>query len=225
MRIVARKRKLQALHDLQDVLDEEMLWRRQEIHHLFTLVKQSKAPKQKSFIRASIPILYSHWEGFVKAAAEAYLNFVNNQELTYQELDTCFIIFGVKKRINELIEAKSPRVTIEALNFLLKEMESKAILQLGQAINTESNLTSKVLDKIALSIGLSVEKYEAKAQWIDNELVNTRNGIAHGENRRLDFETFKDFRDKVMELLEWFKTDIENAASTERYKAKELRDI
>ncbi len=46
----------------------------------------SSNEKQKDhYLRVAIFLIYSHWEGFIKRAAEAYLEYISNQKfnLTY----------------------------------------------------------------------------------------------------------------------------------------------
>ena len=60
--------------DLNRYLQDELAWRRKELHEYHSLVKTAETKRaQLLFVRGAIAILYAHWEGFVKAAGEAYI--------------------------------------------------------------------------------------------------------------------------------------------------------
>ena len=125
---------------------------------------------------------------------------------------------GVKRKINDLISSKNSNVSISTLEFLRDELNERAKLKIESAIRTEFNLSSKVFDNIAKSIGLSTQAYEARYNLIDESLLSRRNYIAHGEYLDVDSDGFRDLADEMLLLLRSYKTDIENAASLEDYK-------
>lgn len=211
--------KIRTLNDLQDILDKEFAWRIMEINTLKQLVKKSNSISKTTSVRASIPLLYGHWEGFIKISSTKYVEYVNNQRLNLNKLKSCFIIFGIKKEINNLVNSKSSSISIKTLEFIRNNMNSKAKLTIDQAIHTDSNLNSKVFTNIALSIGLDITRYEARFNLIDESLLKRRNSIAHGEYLDIDSSGFIDLADEVLSLLRTYKTDIENSASSKFYLA------
>lgn len=211
--------KIRTADQLQEALDNELSWRLKEIASLKIVVKSSKALSKSTAVRAAIPLLYGHWEGFIKNASTYYLDFVNGQSLTYKELKSCFVVFGVKRKINDLISSKSSEISISTLDFLRDELNEKAKLKIDSAIRTEFNLSSKVFENIAKSIGLSTHGYETRYNLIDSSLLHRRNLIAHGEYLDVDSDGFRELADEILQLLRCYKTDIENAVSLEAYKA------
>jgi hypothetical protein len=109
-------------------------------------------------------------------------------------------------------------VSISTLDFLRDELNERAKLKIESAIRTEFNLSSKVFDNIAKSIGISTQAYEARYNLIDESLLSRRNHIAHGEYLDVDSQGFRDLADEILFLLRSYKTDIENAVSLEDYK-------
>lgn len=210
------------LAQLQDILDAEMGWRLKEIG-AFLIASKSGNQNRKFFIRAGIALLYAHWEGFIKGSSEHYLNFINNQGHTYKELQSCFAIFGLKGKLQLLSISRKTASNIEAFNFIFSELEKPARLDMSSAINTESNLTSKVFSNIATSLDISVSNYETKFNLIDESLVNRRNKVAHGEFLELGGKEFGELVDEVLKLMRGYKTDLENAASMKSYKRPVLR--
>jgi hypothetical protein len=93
--------KIRTLVELQEVLDTEMGWRIKEISDFKFATKRSQATSP-TFTRAGVGLVYAHWEGFIKVASEAYLNFVGNQGHIYRDLKTCFAVFGLKRHLGNL---------------------------------------------------------------------------------------------------------------------------
>jgi len=209
--------KIRNLTQLQEALDAEMSWRIKEISD-FKLVAKTQTVSSRTFIRAGVALIYAHWEGFIKAASEDYLNFVDNQGHIYRDLKTCFAVFGLKGRLAQLSDSRKAKPNIEALDFLLAEMDKPAKINMSSAIDTESNLTSKVFANIATSLDISISPYETRFNLIDESLVNRRNRVAHGEYIDLPLGDFIVLADEVLQMMRSYKTDIENAASLQSYK-------
>ncbi|MDO9617242.1 MAG: MAE_28990/MAE_18760 family HEPN-like nuclease [Pseudomonas sp.] len=210
--------KIKTKDQLQNSLDKDFAWRLKEIANLKIAVRTSENLSKKTVVRAAIPLLYGHWEGFIKKASTYYLEYVNGQSLPYNELKSCFIVFGVKKKINDLVSSKNSAVSISTLDFLRGELNQRANLKIESAIRTEFNLSSKVFENIASSIGINTASYESRYHLIDESLLNRRNHIAHGEYLDIDTEGFRGLADEILNLLRTYKTDIENSVSLERYK-------
>ncbi|MET3230843.1 UNVERIFIED_ORG: hypothetical protein ABIC54_003039 [Burkholderia sp. 1263] len=205
--------KIRSLALLQSFLDDEFAWRIKEISDLKFAVQSNKGLREATVVRAGIPLLYAHWEGFVKAASIAYLEYVNSQGKKYADLDDCFVVFGLKKHLHTLVTTGRTHANLEALRFVRSSMQDRAQLQFGGAVDTESNLSSAVFENIAFSIGIDTTKYQAKFNLIDESLLRRRNKIAHGEFIDMTAKAWRELADEVLEILRAFKTDIENAAS------------
>lgn len=210
--------KIKTIDQLQNILDREFSWRLKEIANLKIVVRTSGNLNKKTAVRAAIPLLYGHWEGFIKNTSTYYLEYVNGQSLTYRELRSCFVVFGVKRKINDLVSSKNSSVSISTLDFLRNELDEKAKLKIKSAIRTEYNLSSKVFSNIAKSIGINTSVYESRYHLIDESLLKRRNHIAHGEYLDVDSEGFRKLADETLFMLRSYKTDIENAVSLEEYK-------
>jgi hypothetical protein len=211
-------RKLQTLQLLQGYLDNEFSWRLKEIADVKMLARQAISFRQRTLVRAGVPLLYAHWEGFVKNSSLAYLNFVSCQGLSYRDLETCFVVFGVKRALADLTGSRKSKLNIEAAEFFRSRMDDHAILHLGHAVDTESNLKSDVFESIVVSLGIDPARYEPRYNLINESLLKRRNSIAHGEYVDLDNEEYRGLADEVLQLMRWYKTDVENAATLKDYK-------
>jgi HEPN superfamily RiboL-PSP-like protein len=209
--------KIRTVTQLQETLDEEMGWRIKEIA-AFRLATKTQDGDRKAFIRAGVALVYAHWEGFIKAASEAYLNFVDNQGHIYRDLKSCFAVFGLKGKLALLVDSRQAKPNIEAFDFVLGELDKRSRMNMSRAINTESNLTSKVFANIANSLDIATGAYETKFNLIDESLVRRRNEIAHGNYLDLEADDFRSLVDEVLQMMRDYKTDLQNAASMATYR-------
>ena len=218
-------KKIRTLGMLQDFLDGEFSWRLKEVADLKIAVRKEIGETQKTFIRASVPMIYAHWEGFVKNSTIGYLNFVNCQRLRYDQLTSCFIVFGIKRRLNELTQSHKARLNIEAVDFFFDELGNRAKIKPIKAIETKSNLNSNIFENISLSIGIDPSPYKTRYNFIDISLLKRRNEIAHGKYIDLEVEDCRTLADEVLFLMRKYKDDIEYAADQKLYMRSENRII
>jgi hypothetical protein len=205
------------MSDLQDALDADHAWRAKELVDLRLAVKSDTSLRRSTLVRAGVPLLYAHWEGFIKCASTSYLQFVRDQKLKYAELSDCFIVFGVKRHLNSLTSSKKSEVNIAAVHFFLESLGNQANLSLASAVNTEANLSSTVFENIAVSLGVDPAPYRSRFNLIDESLLRRRNNIAHGEYLDLEADDFLGLVEDVTNLMRCYKNDLSNAASTTAY--------
>lgn len=210
--------KIRTEAQLQEILDHEFSWRLKEIHDVRTVVRKEGSSAQRTFTRAGVALLYAHWEGFVKASAEAYVNYLSCKGLKYSELQPCLVALGMKRHLHTLAESTRSGAATSALEIILAEMDKPASLPMKGATDTESNLSSAVFINIAGWIGIDPKRYSTKFHLLDDRLLKRRNGVAHGQYVGLDSGDFSGLVDQVLEVMRWFKTDIENALATSAFR-------
>lgn len=204
---------------LQTLWDHEFAWRLKEILDVKATARTVPRPRQDTLIRSGVPLLYAHWEGFVKASAQGLVNYVAHQPLRHDELSPCFITRALRGHLAKLSDAKRFEVQVAAIEFIRSEMSGPSTLSPKSSVDTGSNLNFDYLRDICVSIGLDPAPYEAKEQFIDRELLARRNSIAHGDYLLIDGPGFGGLCDGVLALLRTFKTDLENSLALEAFKA------
>ena len=122
--------KIRTSNQLQDVLDEEFAWRLKEIHDIRAAARGAGSATQKTFVRAGVALLYAHWEGFVKASAEAYVNYLSCKGLRYGQLRSCFIALGLKGQLTKVVSSGQSITAVSAIDFILTELDKPATLPL-----------------------------------------------------------------------------------------------
>tara|TARA_R110002072_G_scaffold302603_1_gene486681 strand:+ start:142090 stop:142743 length:654 start_codon:yes stop_codon:yes gene_type:complete len=211
--------KIRTLNHLQDRLDDEFAWRLKELDNLKKLVRTHATVAQKTAIRSGICLAYAHWEGFVKRAAEDYIEFVSNQRLRFDQLADCFIVIGAKRHVASLNSDSSAAAAVGAVQFFRNDLADRAYLRLPGHVKTKANLNSEVFENIAVTIGIGTSDFVSRYNQIDEALLARRNRIAHGEYLDLDADPCRNLIDDVINLLRQFKNEIERVSSAEAYRS------
>jgi hypothetical protein len=209
-------RKIFTFTHLSDKLYSELSWRRKELILIYSHIKPDSSPISKTLLRAAIPFLYAHWEGYVKIVAETYLEFVANKYEKISDLKTSFAVLAIDKKtthhkVNEF-EQK-----VQLFNTLINEFDKKANIPVKDVIQTKSNLWYNVFEEILFILGLdSINLVQYKVSI--NDLVDTRNHIAHGHYLKINYDQYKDIHTDVISAMSQLKTEIENSAIQFHYK-------
>ncbi len=208
--------------ELNEAIDYDLSERKKELQTLnFLIEKQKREHEKKALFRAAVPILYAHWEGFTKKAAMFYLELVSHQQLKLGELKSNFVAIVCRSYFKDASESKKISVRKKLIDFIRENNNKRAIIPTDNVIDTESNLSSAVLQSIFSTIGLPYHSF-----WIMNEplldgsLLKARNEIAHGEDTVIDKETYKQLHELVISLMDHIRTDIQNAAILKQYHNK-----
>jgi hypothetical protein len=200
-------------NELIDRIADDLVWRRKELTDLRSLVQETHGQvRSRVLVRSAIALLYAHWEGFVKRASSNYLEFVASQRLPYKRLAPNFVGLTLRARFNELASSNKMSAANSIADFFCTAMDRQSNVPFKNIIDTRSNLSSKVLLDILSAIGVSSSPFETRLQFIDSNLVNPRNYIAHGEGVFFTVSEYIAMHDDVVTLLETFRNEIENAS-------------
>lgn len=210
--------KIRTHEQLSDKLAEELAWRKQELSILKSLIdtKSFGTAKRNTLLRSGITILYAHWEGFVKVAANSYVEFVAMQKLPYNQLANNFIALAMKDQLDQAKETEKATIYNEVADFFMTKLSERSMIKYEFRITT-SNLSSSVFKEIIFMLGLDYSFYESKEVLIDEKLLNRRNVIAHGNYLDIDDKDYDELHKKVIEMMDTLRNQIDNAASTKQY--------
>jgi hypothetical protein len=202
---------------LNDFLDKEYTWRIKELSIIKSSIPKEKNPLQNTLLRAAITLLYAHWEGFIRAGANGYYQF-----LTYQrghkikELETSLIGILVKKEMDEFTETNKLYKSTVALHTLVNKLNNEAFLPNYAPLKT-SNLNYEIFRDACLLTNVNIGSFELTEKFIDEELLTRRNTIAHGKRLDIQLTDFEEVYRKVIEIMTTFKTEVSNSAALKRY--------
>jgi hypothetical protein len=212
--------KIKSQEDLGDYLDNEIAWRKRELSTLKSNVEKSRDKLEGTAIRSGILLLYAHWEGFFKRAAEGYLEYVISKRLKYKALAHNFIAIALKQQLETFEQTNKATVHHQLIAFLFENQDERAHIRKDNVIKTQSNLNSVILKEMMTAIGLDFAPYETKSKLIDEQLLNYRNSVAHGEHQDVDKAEYLVLHEEVRKMMDHFKTDIQNAALMARFQKK-----
>ena len=214
---------IRTTEDLNNILSSDLAWRKKELSEVKALVETKSISNQrhKALIRSGVCILYAHWEGFVKLAANSYLEYVSLKKLTYQELSNNFLALAMKKKFKDVKETNKSSLYIPICNFFVSELNQRCSLP-KDTISTGSNLSSEILKEIADILGIDFSLYSTKSVLIDTKLLKTRNEIAHGNYLIFDRDEYIELHIEIIEMLDMFRNQIENAAIEKKFMRNSL---
>lgn len=215
--------KIRSYEEFSDSLQSEKAWRRKEIITLSTAISDTKGPLQEALIRASLALIYAHWEGFIKNAAESYLIYISylmKGKLTDPKNTNSHILaltlWGAYKNKNPQDKA-TPKKYIEAIKDVFDAPHSEFKIPTHKVVQTESNLNYRVLCDICSLIDIDSNPFELKQKLIDEDLLKSRNDIAHGTKVYITQNEFDRIKDQVLDLIELFYNLLDNSVVQKKY--------
>jgi hypothetical protein len=212
--------KIRTVERLYDVLSRDLAWRKKELTSYRIAVETSRAftERRDAFLRGALAILYAHWEGYVKAAAASYLEFIASQRLRNSELSLPILAVSIRPLLRRASHTDRIRHHLEVADFLINQQGNRSTIPYKGTISARGNLSSRMLREIIETLGLDYTPFATKEALIDEALLERRNTIAHGEYLPLSLEHYVDVSEKVLSMLEEVTTQITNAAVLGLYR-------
>ncbi len=211
-------RKIRTIDDVLDSLASDSRRRKQEMMTLTFLLDGRRKHEVKVICRSSVVLAYAHWEAFIHHAAEVYIRYVESRRLSLNQLSLNFQVVACQRLIQNVINNKSDFVPQRQLIDQVKFRCSETLTLQYHVMKRESNLDAGSFQKICEILGIETEFWTDKYGFI-NDLYNTRCAIAHGEitGDRPQVQYAKEVLNFVIDGIDHFKTDIENAALNQDY--------
>jgi hypothetical protein len=210
---------IKVLWQLDSSLSRYLSWRKKELTQLKFCIDTAPSPEQRTLLRAGVALLYAHWEGFIKESATAYLELVANQVLRVKELTKNFKALAIRTTIRECGSSDKINLHCALIDTLQTGGDQFAKIPWRKSIKTKSNLRTSVLKEIVDTLGLNFTPFQIKSITVIDRLVRLRNVIAHGKGAPVDTLDYDLLHTETVKLLDEFKTQIEVAASSLKYKA------
>ena len=172
---------IRTFDELSDSLSSELAWRKKELSDLKFFIEQNATSRLRKQVlsRSGVTLLYAHWEGFVKLCGSHYLEYIAMQRHKNNELKENLLTLSMRNYVNFSDNSKKSSEYGKITEFFMNNMDSRSSIPFKKAINTESNLSSKVFKEIIWCLGIDYSIYETKEKFIDSRLLGRRNHIAH----------------------------------------------
>lgn len=228
------------LPDFLDYLEEDLAWRKQEITSLLLLDSN-----QSNLIvaKASILLIYSHWEGYVKNICKKYLLHLSGLGLAVNDLATNLQGVALKAIAGRTLESNNTLTLtneIELLEKIYSEIHHNFTIpekilneKNKDFINTKDNLNLSVLNSFCKVVGIGeVAMIRGREKYLDQDLLHQRNAISHGSKVdtrsrefNLEIDDIKKLRDFVFFLMEYVKEELAYYSSNELYLKEKEGDV
>lgn len=209
--------KIRTEEQLANRIDSDYSWRFFELVTMEDTIRKAPSTSRNCHIRAGIAILYAHWEGFIKYAAECYLQYISNIRPPLDQLDFRFVGLAFKKKIAGVASATLTSAYGQCVRDIVENQTTRLPIPVQRIVNTRANLNSKVFRQIIDIIGLDYRAYELKEKIIDAKLLRYRNAIAHGNYMEIDHAGFQELQGHIVAMLETFKDQVLDGAQTKSY--------
>lgn len=202
-------------------LDEYLAASRARRKHELVWYSHQLAPTAKPsqwVPRSAIVLAYAHWEGFVKDAATAYLEYVTYKTKRLSDLALHFQALACRQEILSAQPAtKKILPHIAVAKKMIEELDSGYQINPSTAIDTESNLNAEVFENICNSIGIDYQgDWSTNGKFMD-DLFRTRCAIAHGELYSAEPKLALESVQFVIKAMDDLSTQVGNAASLQHY--------
>ncbi|WP_338495563.1 MAE_28990/MAE_18760 family HEPN-like nuclease [Streptomyces sp. SJL17-4] len=206
--------------ELEDALDEDLAWRRIEMHSILSQIRAARGPSRTGLCRAGVALLYAHWEGYAKKSLSNYLQYVARRKLKNSELQDCFVALAIEAAIAKEQNLTASRRSVRRITMLRDTRDDRPFIPSRDGIDTQSNLNSDVLFDLMTSLGLSPAPFETKTMLIDHSLLTSRNKIAHGEFLALDHVGYEELHYEVISIIETIRNLVVDAVSNQLYRKR-----
>jgi hypothetical protein len=213
---------IRTIDELVDRLDEGMAWRRIEMQALKSAIAEAESrsphsPLTRALARSGVALLYAHWEGYVKDSCAAYVEYIARRRLRCSELNDGLLI-TVLESLGKRMTSGDEEARKALLEAVRQPNDSRARIPKTAMVDTKSNLRYQVLADIFLKIGLPIENFATKGNFIDITLCDSRNSIAHGRDYFPVPADFPTLMDEVMGMMEQVHDLITSAARLSLYR-------
>lgn len=210
--------RIRSASELVDFLAEQKQVRKRELVSLSLALSPPKGNPDRCTCRAAVLLAYAHWEGFVKDAARAYVHLVSRKSRSLSSLAVSFQALACRQ---ELVAAQAATRGIQphlaVTRRFTDDLAQGCSINADTAIDTASNLTAEVLENICLCVGLDYDTTWAAYGPFIKDLVRNRCKVAHGELWDPEAKYATEATHFAIKAIDWFASDIENAAVLEKY--------
>lgn len=210
--------KIRTTDELDDRIREDYTWRRHELQFFDQQLASASTIASRSLLRASVALLYAHWEGFIKTACHYYLCYIASLKLPTDKLAPEMAALSLRSVIQKGADTASAALHIEMVTEFREGSAARAKIPTSRdAIRTKSNLSFSVLHNILTSVGINPVQYEHAADLINLQLVDYRNRIAHGQDDYIERSEWRDLQAEVLSIMESIANELVNNAVLKNY--------
>ncbi|WP_044311095.1 MAE_28990/MAE_18760 family HEPN-like nuclease, partial [Pseudomonas syringae] len=162
-----------------ELLSAELIdTRRSELTSVMRVVSAHKStPLENTAATMAVPVIYAHWEGFVKELLTLYLTYVEANRLPPEFVQPHIFAYSLKSKIKLLGESGSVERCAEFSSWVIETLSNPLKFD-DKSVDTQSNLSYANLSSLCETLYIDVTEIAQSKRHI-NSLVHRRNNIAH----------------------------------------------
>jgi hypothetical protein len=202
--------------EFSDIIDRDLAHRKKEL--LSMKMDITSNPRTGTWVsRSAVTLSYAHFEGFVKTTCGRYLEHISKKEVLAKDLKLPLQAVHLRTYFARITNAERFTVFAE----IIEEMDTARLKPFKANPNKviiQNNLSSENFKENIATLGLEyLPFYEVRQHFIDEQLLNCRNLVAHGEVVPYSLSDALERVDGVLELIETFSDQIKKSAHLEGY--------
>jgi len=214
---------LRTLDQLEASLTEDLKWRIHELEQWQKIAEHAREHELPGLLRGGLALLYAHWEGYVKVAGRAYLEYVGRKGLKLGDLRHELAAVALRSMLGRGEMSKKSTDHIKIVEALRGEAGLPANLPYTSAtIRTRANLNFETFADIMESIGCDAARHEIYRSTIDARLLRHRHEIVHGKEDYVTLQDWSDIKDRIVIIPHDVRSQISNEASQEGYRKDKI---
>ena len=181
--------------ELEILLTEDLTWRIKEISALKTMIDRSvDGVAKNAALRAALPMLYAHWEGYIKKSSDSYLAFVYGRRPLALSLKPALAYAFLEPRFRGAGGGSGSFTPQAAIEFAETAKGVSTRPNPNVMVNTKSNLRYEVLEEIVDRLAIGDFISLTTKSKVNDLLCDKRNHIAHGESVPITRDGFEELR-------------------------------
>lgn len=170
-------------------------------------------------------MLSAHWEGFLRASVQSYVDYVFSRGLNLSQLAEPFVAIFFYREVINAAAANFPGSKEQHIKLAKKITRylDQPCTRASWVVTTDGNPSSAVTRNILTSVGLDPRMGMDEASWsvqkvfIDSQLLKDRHKVAHGERLPISYDNFLERSDRVIHLCELLRQLILTAAASDAF--------
>ena len=131
-------------------------------------IRNASGRNQLALLRAAVPLLYAHWEGFIKTAAFRYAGYISSLGIKFREAKVSLAGLKALTYVKQLHPITKRIFVASELLAALHEVESEPVeINLEPYIANVGNLNYDIFEQIAGFLCIDATRYAVKKQLIE----------------------------------------------------------
>lgn len=207
------------VNDLLLEIEIDKEWRLLELERIENICQNLSSDDDVRIVLKSIlPLIYSHWEGYVVSSLRKLHNWLTSLNYPYSKFTNSILTVSYEEYIKNLMQSEIYSKKEKHLEIIISNFSNNVVFP--PKINVKSNVSFEIIkSELCMKYNFSLNNF-AKFEKDLNTFINLRNKIAHGELGKVEFESYSDIQkyvDLLSDLMDTLNLEISNFCQNKLY--------